>query len=281
MRTPSFCKINLRAAIQIAVLVGFSALFLYMLKTGEITNYLHPRMIPFVLFAAVAFLLMTIPLFKTLKKRERRVSVMPVFIFALPLVLACAVPGKAVTGSSLTFSNAKIMGIPASRQAPLSGAGQNFRKAAASPAPGSAKAAVKLGPNQTAVTATSPYGTQITLIITNNTIVSWVNELNTHPARYAGKKIEYTGSVFKSGSGFKSDEFVPGRDMMWCCAADIQLIGILCRYDWTSELKENCWVKVTGTLAVSTYQGAKVPLIVRPSVIPAPKPEAAYVYPAY
>ena len=112
-------------------------------------------------------------------------------------------------------------------------------------------------------------------------IVSWVNELNNHPDNYVGKKIEYTGYVFKSGKDFKSDEFVPGRDMMWCCAADIQLVGVLCHYDKTLELKENNWVKVTGTLATSTYQGAKVPLIVNPEIKPSSKPEEEYVYPTY
>lgn len=288
MKTPSFCKINLRIAIQITILGSFSVLFLYILKTGKIAYYLHPRMIPFVIFATIAFLLMMLSLFKSLKKRERKFSMMPIFVFALPLVLACAVPGKTVTGSSLTFSNAKIMGISSSKPTPMNKSGQNSSEASSSPTSNSPKATPKLKPNQSAVTTTSPFGTQITLIITDNTItmddqniVSWVNELNTHPDQFVGKKIVYTGYVFKSGNGFKSDEFVPGRDMMWCCAADIQLVGVLCRYDKTSELKENSWVKVTGMLDTSTYQGAKVPLIVNPSVESASKPKTEYVYPTY
>lgn len=289
MKTPSFCKVNINTVIQAVILGSFSILFVYLLTTGRIASYLHPRMTPFVIFAAIAFFLMMLALFRSFKKRERRFSMMPVFVFVFPVILACTVPGKAITGSSLTFTNAKIVGISSSIQTTASKATQNSNGESSSSASSvSSSTTQNLKPNQSAVTTTSPFGTPITLIITDNTIsmddqniVSWVNELNSHPDNYVGKKIEYTGYVFKSGKDFKSDEFVPGRDMMWCCAADIQLVGVLCRYDKTSGLKENSWVKVTGTLTTSTYQGSKVPLIVNPDIEPASKPKEEYVYPSY
>ena len=67
--------------------------------------------------------------------------------------------------------------------------------------------------------------------------------------------------------------------MMWCCAADIQLIGVLCRYNKTSELKENSWINVTGTLSTSTYKDTKVPIIINPTIKSASAPKTEYVYP--
>lgn len=275
MKTPAWCRVNLNTVFQALTLCGYSILFLLLLKTGLVKNYLHPRMIPYVAFAALAFLLMVFSLFRSFKKHERRFKLAPVILFALPLFLAFFVQPSPSSVSSLHFSNNKIVGISARHT--VSGKRSTIL---------SSGSQQKLRPNQKAVKTTSAFGAPVTLIITDNTIsmddaniISWVNELNSHPDHYAGFKIDYTGSVYKSGDGLHSNQFVPGRNMMWCCAADIQMIGILCQYDQTPELRENNWVHVTGTLATSTYQGAKVPMIVNPTVEPAPAPQADYVYP--
>lgn len=314
MRYPSFCKINLETVFKIIILLGYCFLFAVMVLTNKISDYLHPRLIPFVIFAAIAFLLMTYSLLLDFKRKSRRFSVAPYLVFLIPLILAFAVPAKAINNSNLQFSNTKITGLT-SGQSIVSGNTGNALPAPTSTDGGSTlqsnsaqsqitdnsgvsdtnqaqslKAddnSLHLQPNQKAVYTKSLFGSTITLIITDNTItvddknfISWMSELNNNPDNYNGMKIEYVGYVYKS-SDFKSNQFVAGRDMMWCCAADIQLAGCLCQYDKTSELKANSWVKVDGTLSTTTWQGAATPLIEITSITPAQKPADDYVYASY
>jgi putative membrane protein len=278
MKTPTCCKLNLNVVFQAFILGGYSIMFLFLLKTGKIRNFLHPRIIPYIAFTAIAFLLMMVFLFRSFKKREHKFKLAPFFLFTLPLILTFLVPSSPASASPLSFSSNKIVGI-SSIQRPSNGISSGSSS-------NSGGSQLKLKPNQKAVKVTSAFGASVTLIITDNTIsmddqniVAWVNELNSHPGNYSGMKIEYTGYVYKSGNGFKCNQFVPSRNMMWCCAADIQLIGVLCQYDKAPELKENSWVHVTGKLSTSTYQNTKVPIIVNPTIKPASVPKTEYVYP--
>lgn len=268
--------------LELAILAGYALLFIYMLVTGQLLNFLHPRMFPFVLFAAVAFLLLALFLIRSLGRVQRRFSLTPAVIFALPLVMACVIPAGAVSNSTLTFSANKLIGLPSVAAVQKASSNSSKSGAATSSKP------LHLKPGQTAVTVTSPLGSKVTEILTDDTIrmddkniVLWTNELNNSPKQYAGKKIEYTGYVFKSEQGFQQDEFVAGRDMMWCCAADIEMVGVLCRYSKTPQLRENSWVSVSGTLSTTTYQNETVPIILNPSVKPAAKPSSQYVYPNF
>lgn len=281
MKTPSFCRLNLNALLHIIILSGYAMLFFWMLLSGRMQSFLHPRMFPPVLFAAAAFVLMAFALRRGLRMPQRRFAVGSALFFCVPLLMACVIPAGAVSSSSLTFSKNKLIGLSsATAKASVSPAGAASFAASSS--------AVRLKSNQTLVTLTSPFGSKVQEILTDNTIdlndnnmVLWINELNTNPQKYIGKKIRYTGYVYKSGEGFTADEFLPGRDMMWCCAADIQVIGVLCRYQNASTLKENSWVKISGTLSATTYQGQSVPVIRNPTVTPAAKDKEQYVYAAY
>ena len=57
-----------------------------------------------------------------------------------------------------------------------------------------------------------------------------------------------TGFVFKDPEITKKDEFIPARLAMTCCVADLSPSGLFCKYARASELKENSWVTVEGTI---------------------------------
>jgi len=67
--------------------------------------------------------------------------------------------------------------------------------------------------------------------------------------------------------------------MMVCCAADMQPVGFLCRYEQTSNLKSDSWVKVTGVIGKTEFEGENVPFIEAQSVTNVDKPENDYIYP--
>ena len=292
MRYPPCCKINLETLFKIVILVCFSALFVTLVVTNRISIYLHPRLIPFVIFAAMTFLLMAYSLVQDLKRKRRRFAVAPYLIFLLPLILAVAAPPAAMSGATLQYSGTNSTGMTSGPgEAPAGPAAlPQLPESAEDDAPASGapqQESPQLQPNQEAVDSKTPFGGTVILTITDKTLdiddtnfVSWLGELDGDPGRFKGMHISYVGYVYKSDM-FAANEFVAGRNLMWCCAADIQLIGCLCRYEGAAELTDGSWVRVDGTLDTAVWQGSEIPLISELTVTPAEKPAVEYVYPSY
>ena len=271
MQYPSFHRINSNIIAQTAILGGFALFFICTVITGQIKQYIHPRLIPFVVFAIIAFLLMIFSVLKGAPNINAKFSAKSYVIFVIPLIIALSVNPNAIKSAGLQFSGTKIVGL-------------SPRKTSFST--NSPCQTISLKHGQTAVYTTTPYGSKIMLVITKNTITldnenyyAWFNELTMHPQKYKGTSIKMTGYVFKSGQDFKHNEFVVGQNLMWCCAADLQLVGFLCQYDKTPQLKENSWITVTGKLDTAVYQKDIYPVILKPSITSAAKPAEDYVYP--
>lgn len=91
--------------------------------------------------------------------------------------------------------------------------------------------------------------------------------------RYEGKKVSFTGMVYKN-SLFQRNDFVPGRQVMTCCAEDIAFLGFLCKSREAKRLANRQWVKVTGTMKYEyrrEYKGPG-PVLMADSVVPAARP---------
>lgn len=55
-------------------------------------------------------------------------------------------------------------------------------------------------------------------------------------------------------ASFQQDEFMTSRLLMTCCVADLSTVGLICKYDNTSQLKSNLWVIVEGILFTTEYE---------------------------
>ena len=72
-----------------------------------------------------------------------------------------------------------------------------------------------------------------------------------NPERYIGKKITFTGMVLKR-RGMPSNEFIPGRMAMTCCAQDMTFLGFVTKGDPTVIAPYNTrdWAKLTATVSM-------------------------------
>ncbi len=97
------------------------------------------------------------------------------------------------------------------------------------------------------------------ITVSNDDFGIWLSEIYMDMEKYKGYTVVMTGFVFKDPEILKKDEFVPARLMMSCCAADLAPVGLVCKYDGASELKEESWVTVEGTLSIvqNEYEGEK------------------------
>jgi putative membrane protein len=83
------------------------------------------------------------------------------------------------------------------------------------------------------------------IILNEKNFLDVINELNTHTEECKGKKVEFSGFILKEKNLDKS-EFLVGRMILSCCAADAQGIAILCQHDNIQNLKQDQWVKIKG-----------------------------------
>jgi putative membrane protein len=285
-------RINMDALLRLVILLGFALFFYSIIQTGKVQLYVNPRIVPYVKFGIVVMAVISLFSIRDIFKPKRKVNLTLYLFFLIPLLMAFSLPAKSMDSTSMAFGDVKITQQQSGNTDYLT------PEDAADPAEGTDQ--VSDNSSETAdnsQSSDSPDSTQAdpdqedsdqsdnglvmqgdTIVMGDDNFVQWLQEIYDNMGRYEGKKIEVTGFVFKS-KDFKADEFAPARLMMACCTADLQPIGLLCRYDKASELKHDTWLKVTGTIKIVDYKGEKTPVIIAGSIVSADKPKNEYVYP--
>ena len=92
------------------------------------------------------------------------------------------------------------------------------------------------------------------------------NALYDTPGYYAGREITLAGFVYRE-KHFPDHVALVGRNLMWCCSADMGVIGFLATGGNIDILPAGTWVEITGILDVMSFDVANdgkvrpVPLI--------------------
>lgn len=77
-----------------------------------------------------------------------------------------------------------------------------------------------------------------------------LEDIRENPEKYIGKELEIHGFVCKENY-LNKNQFILGRIVMTCCAADSKIIGIIGEYDKVQDLNENDNVEVKGVIGSS------------------------------
>lgn len=280
MKTTILYRFNINIALKILLLLGFATFFLYTIFTGSVSLYVHPRIIPYMIFASIVMTIIAfLQLSNLFKSSKKKINSWPLLFFIIPLIIAFALPAKSFNSSTGTVGNVQLSG------------GENKTNNTVEPSQESGPTDNLTGNNSgnsvsgsenTTTNETSKNGLQLqngVLVMSDNNFYECMNEIYSNMDKYDGVQIEVVGFVFNDNEGFSDNEFVPARMMMTCCAADMVPVGFLCHYDKASGLKADAWVKVTGTIGKTQFDGETVPYIKAESVEKTEKPDVEYVYP--
>lgn len=111
--------------------------------------------------------------------------------------------------------------------------------------------------------------------------VSSLDEIISNCNEYEGKTIEISGFIYNDKNlKLNENQFIIGRYIMVCCAADMQIAGLRCQYSTNQHSFDlNTWVKISGKVKVDTYEGSSDPLILIDKIEIDPNPDTSYVYP--
>lgn len=270
MQFNTFKKINIEVLLKLIILIGFSFFFYDLIKTGKVLLYVNPRIIPYVKFAILTMIALSLFVSRDLFKAKRKVNIKPYLFFIIPLFMAFLTPTTSVSSKSMALTRSKSTAQIESQQ------GNNSEEIKTN----------QEKPKDSTVTENANSSKEDlelemqnnVIVVNDNSFIKWTQEITYNMLKYEGKKIELTGFVFKD-EHFKENEFVPARLMMSCCAADLQPVGLLCNYDKAKELNQDSWVIVTGKIKILDYNGEKTPVIIADTIKNTEKPKNEYVYP--
>ncbi|KHD34142.1 hypothetical protein NL50_17915 [Clostridium acetobutylicum] len=229
------------------ILLGFTYYMYYLISSKKLYLFIHPKMTAYIIFAFVIFFILIIFQLKKLFTKKNHSSLKAASsIFFVPLILAYI-----INPQGLNSNIAEKKGITElSSIESTSGASK------------SKSDYIKLNDENFS---------DMTTEITNNII------------KYKGKNIELSGFIYKDTS-FPKNHFVIARMLIVCCAADAEVIGLTCYTDTFTDLKENDWVTIKGTISSmknfdkeDTSQNI-IPVINVKSVHSIQKPSNPYIY---
>ena len=91
------------------------------------------------------------------------------------------------------------------------------------------------------------------MLIINEANPMVLEDIRVSPEKYIGRSLEIHGFVCKE-SYLNKNQFIIGRIVMTCCAADSKVVGIIGEYDKAYDLHENEKIIVRGTISSSTIK---------------------------
>jgi putative membrane protein len=261
---------NTQVFLELLCYCMFAGLLLYLVRSEKYLNYVTPRMAPFLYFAAAVMMIWALFGLGRLFRPQYKVRAAHCFVLAIPIILlllphnpvnAADLVGGYDSGNSSVISGTQT--FPAEQPVgddinqPGSGSSQPAASAILPQDGQSDAACVSDGQfvspiDESILPGLDEKNNKIT--ISNDNYAMWLSEIFMNMERYEGYTVSMTGFVFKDPEALKPDEFVPARMMMSCCVADLQIVGMLCKYDKAADLEAESWVTVEGTLFIGVYE---------------------------
>lgn len=273
-------KIPFNNFLQAIILFGFALYFMSTIVSGTVYRYVHERHVPILLLSATLLMLLGI-----IKWRQTLTAIDNYMVFHTDTpsqsadIASCPPPSllHRIFLSLPRYRGFLGTGIFAAALAGmLAGASTNVRFSQFAYTDSLSESnAISTAP----ITLPQPLLAQDGRIIMDDEhFAAWITELYTKPDLWVGTKITASGSIWKDKELFASDEFALARMMMVCCAADLQPVGILAKWNESDTLTDGEWVEITGTIAKTPYQDRFDPLIIVDAVKKITPPQQAYIY---
>ncbi|WP_096152864.1 MULTISPECIES: TIGR03943 family putative permease subunit [Bacillus] len=297
------------------ILLGFTLLFFKLIVTGDIINFIAPRMYPFMYFAAaVLFILGVLQIWRSGSKNKEELvcdcgfdhgekstpiqSLLIYSMFILPIVTGFMFPDNILDSSIIEkrgFTNSKI--IAEERQQMNENNYSTSRAEEYLDDPEKYLDSLEEGTDE--VPLEHPDGFEIQqppegyyeqlkeeilqddiIIVDDDRYIPIMNVLDMYMDEFIGKRIEILGFVYRE-EAFNSDQFVVARFGLSCCVADAGVYGTLSTMPGAEELQLDEWIKVTATIDVTEYNGWMLPYLKVESLEKVDQPATPYVYEYY
>lgn len=291
--------------IRGVILIGFTLLLVRLIIAGDLKFFIAPKMAPLSYFSMVSFLLMGIGQFWRNRNKNddidcdcgsdhgtsssKKKSILTYSMFIIPIL------------TGMFFSTNTLDSAVAAKR------GVNFGEMTSSATPinssnnqgntnepnqnGIQQNSSNLNGNQTPQNVNPSINTDNSLskydllekellsskkiIVNDDNFIFTMNTIEQKLDKFIGKEIELKGFVYKQG--VPKNQIVVARFGVTCCIADSDIVGMLSSGN-VSNVIEDEWVKVDGTIEKSTYQGTVLPSLKIIKIEKVPRLRDPYVY---
>ncbi|WP_315069102.1 TIGR03943 family putative permease subunit [uncultured Clostridium sp.] len=257
-------RLNSDIIIKILILVCFSIFYFKIIKDDEILRYVHPRIIPFSIFGMIAMFIVAIFLITDryhMKKRKMRLK--NYIIFVIPLIMIffmqSANADSSIKTDEINTNSNEILNVS-------NLAYDNINSSSSQKENGGQDGDDGLSRKDNVIEVDA------------DNFLNSIDKLIEDSDKYEGQEIEITGFVYKDTT-LKANEFIIGRFVMACCAADLQVEGIKCDSNNLQTYDNDTWVKVKGKIKTETVNYEAEPVIVVENIEKDPNPYTSYLYP--
>jgi putative membrane protein len=271
------------------ILVGFTLLLFKLILSGNITNFIAPRMLPFVYFATGTFLIMGIlQIWRSDSKKDLDIycdcgldhnqksspikSLIIYCLFLFPVFTGFLFPDVILDSS-----------VVAKRGINLASANTSAEQKQASSKDGNEAAST----DSTTADSSQPKSLDELYLegllnsdkieVTDPEYSKIISSVEMNLDKFVGKEIELTGFVYREPD-YKSDQMAISRFTVSCCVADVQVMGTLATGEIAKQLKNDEWVKVTGIIEKGGRNGQTVPSIQIKNLEKIEAPSEPYIY---
>lgn len=242
-------------AARILVFMSVSFFYIWLINTGRLEYIVHPRMEVWIIAAGLLFLVLAFHQTLMLSEAPRRADPVSHFI---PLLLVFLVAYLYVTKESF-------------QPEPLQDAAQSL-----------ALNTVMAHARDVEKAANEPLPARI--VLDDSTYWTLYNRLYDNPKAARGKEILVQGFLYRK-KGLPSGSALVARDLMYCCSADMSMIGFLVEGSGLPSIPDGTWVAADGTLGSVAYdisgtgKAIPVPLVHLASVKQVKRNSSQIIYP--
>lgn len=253
-------KGNINAWMWLFVLIVYSVFMISLILNKRIQLFIHPKMIKYIIFTIIMFFILISRQLKQLRLNNGSSKLnLSCFIFLIPVALAVIINPSQLNAKTATNKGVNIPNASQQQEVPLE-----------TKAPEESFQSIQ---------PTGGYNTQ-----DGQDFLAVIDGISNDFTTMLSAKVELSGFIYLQ-EDFSEGQFVIGRYMMNCCAADAQLIGVLCKYSGDYSLEADKWIRITGVVERTMYKAnndeeememAQITITNIEGITP---PEEQYVYP--
>lgn len=222
--------------------------------SGEIANFMHPKMIKYVYVGFIALGILTIyQFFNLFSYHEEHEIKYGYIMFMIPLVLGFFISPKGLNAYAVKNRGISI-----------------FQKANT------------LSDDKSTMSQEEIKIVDGEIAIDDKNYLQVMNKLYENISKYKGNRITIKGFVY-TDTDFEKNNFVAARMVLSCCAADAEVVGYMCEYNGSDKLAKDEWVQLTGTLEegyinINNGERRLIPLIKVEKLTKIKEPVNKYIY---
>lgn len=115
------------------------------------------------------------------------------------------------------------------------------------------------------------------IVMNDNVYVENITSFYENLDEFVGRKIKIVGLAYKDKEDLNNDKFALGKYFMYCCLTDLQMMGLLCKYD-KNDVAEDSWYESDAVIEAAKYEGQVLPVLNIKKITKVQQPVNIFVY---